>query len=119
MPVLIIASAVSRINGSLTLHANLFQLFQPMGGVAASCGDDAPLEVCAPAIVPFATATKARRTVLSAHREILIAPSIDLDHRNSFAVGVFIVQSPQINRAARARPRTSDRERPRIRSPGA
>ena len=35
MPDLTMASAISRIMSSLTLHPNLFQLFQPMGGVAA------------------------------------------------------------------------------------
>src|ERR1035438_4586596 len=35
MPVLTMASAASRIRLSLTLHANLFQLFQPIGGVRA------------------------------------------------------------------------------------
>src|SRR6202158_2817993 len=35
MPVLTTASAISRINLSLTSHPNLFQLFQPIGGVTA------------------------------------------------------------------------------------
>ena len=35
MPLGAIASAVSRINCSLTSQANWFQLFQPMGGVRA------------------------------------------------------------------------------------
>src|SRR6476660_7940675 len=33
------ASAVARINCSSTLQANLFQLFQPIGGVSASCSN--------------------------------------------------------------------------------
>src|SRR5437588_614164 len=36
MPVLTSASAISLINFSLTLQPNLFQLFQPIGGVRAS-----------------------------------------------------------------------------------
>ena len=36
MPVLNSASAISLINFSLTLQPNLFQLFQPIGGVFAS-----------------------------------------------------------------------------------
>src|SRR5688572_22456852 len=36
MPLATIASAVSRINCSLTLQPNLFQLFQPICGVFAS-----------------------------------------------------------------------------------
>src|SRR5436305_9105215 len=36
MPEETIASAVSRTTFSFTLHANLFQLFQPIGGVSAS-----------------------------------------------------------------------------------
>src|ERR1700692_2158232 len=36
MPDFTIASAICRIKSSLTLHANLFQLFHPMGGVRAS-----------------------------------------------------------------------------------
>src|SRR5919197_6455281 len=36
MPVLTTASAISRISFSLTLQPNLFQLFQPIGGVLAS-----------------------------------------------------------------------------------
>src|SRR5579859_5229727 len=36
MPVVTTASAISRISLSLTLQPNLFQLFQPMGGVAAT-----------------------------------------------------------------------------------
>src|SRR5438309_11384238 len=36
MPLATIASAISLINCSLTLHPNLFQLFQPIGGVRAS-----------------------------------------------------------------------------------
>ena len=36
MPVATIASAVSRMSFSLTSQPNLFQLFQPMGGVRAS-----------------------------------------------------------------------------------
>ena len=36
IPVATIASAVSRISRSLTSQPNRFQLFQPMGGVAAS-----------------------------------------------------------------------------------
>src|SRR6266852_501579 len=35
MPLATIASAISLINCSLTLQANLFQLFQPIGGVRA------------------------------------------------------------------------------------
>src|SRR5712691_11990906 len=38
MPVLTTASAISRISLSLTSQPNLFQLFQPMGGVAATAG---------------------------------------------------------------------------------
>src|SRR5947209_4483869 len=36
MPLETIASAVCRTVCSFTLHANLFQLFQPIGGVSAS-----------------------------------------------------------------------------------
>ncbi len=36
IPFAAIASAASRMICSLMLHANLFQLFQPMGGVSAS-----------------------------------------------------------------------------------
>jgi len=36
MPLATMASAVSIINLSLMLHLNLFQLFQPIGGVRAS-----------------------------------------------------------------------------------
>src|ERR1700730_8512344 len=36
MPLATIASAISLINCSLTLQPNLFQLFQPIGGVRAS-----------------------------------------------------------------------------------
>src|SRR5215813_2871233 len=36
MPEATIASAVARTVSSFTLHANLFQLFQPIGGVSAS-----------------------------------------------------------------------------------
>src|SRR3954466_11264979 len=39
MPEATIASAVSRINASLTLQPNLFQLFHPIGGVWASCSN--------------------------------------------------------------------------------
>src|SRR3954462_3428199 len=39
MPEATIASAVSRINASLTLQPNLFQLFHPIGGVLASCSN--------------------------------------------------------------------------------
>src|ERR1041385_9024231 len=35
MPLVTIASAISLISFSLTLQANLFQLFQPIGGVLA------------------------------------------------------------------------------------
>src|SRR6266542_5713689 len=35
IPDLTIASAMPRTNSSLTLQANLFQVFQPMGGVSA------------------------------------------------------------------------------------
>src|SRR5277367_4619506 len=35
MPDFTIASAVCRMRSSLTLHANLFQLFHPIGGVGA------------------------------------------------------------------------------------
>src|SRR5512143_522541 len=35
MPLATSASAAPLISGSLTLHWNLFQLFQPMGGVSA------------------------------------------------------------------------------------
>src|SRR6266404_1754936 len=45
MPVLTMASAISRISLSLTSHPNLFQLFQPIGGVAAMVADCA-LAVC-------------------------------------------------------------------------
>src|SRR4051812_10283321 len=37
MPLATMASAVSRMSASLTLHWNLFQLFHPIGGVFASC----------------------------------------------------------------------------------
>src|SRR5579863_1001209 len=36
MPLLTIASAIDLIRSSLTLQPNLFQLFQPIGGVSAS-----------------------------------------------------------------------------------
>src|SRR5437667_9695113 len=36
MPLLTMASAISRMTLSLTLQPNLFQLFHPMGGVGAS-----------------------------------------------------------------------------------
>src|SRR3982750_4614118 len=39
MPLDTIASAVSRMSCSLTLHWNLFQLFQPIGGVFASASN--------------------------------------------------------------------------------
>src|SRR6266403_4798261 len=39
MPVLTTASAISRISLSLTSHPNLFQLFHPIGGVAATVAD--------------------------------------------------------------------------------
>src|SRR5580704_4117383 len=35
MPDFTMASAICRIRSSLTLHANLFQLFHPIGGVGA------------------------------------------------------------------------------------
>src|SRR5689334_18435604 len=38
MPEVTIASAISRMSLSLTLQPNLFQLFQPMGGVAPTEG---------------------------------------------------------------------------------
>src|ERR1700730_7632688 len=52
IPVLTIASVISRISLSLTSHPNLFQLFQPIGGVAAILVD------CASAVcgdVPMTT----------------------------------------------------------------
>src|SRR5688500_18440031 len=36
MPLLTMASAICRTNASVTLQLNLFQLFQPIGGVRAS-----------------------------------------------------------------------------------
>src|SRR5271165_289130 len=39
MPLVTMASAVSRINDSLTRPWNLFQLFQPICGVRASCSN--------------------------------------------------------------------------------
>src|SRR5713226_8515820 len=55
MPVLTTASAISRISLSLTLQPNLFQLFQPMGGVAATAG-----VACACAAGGRAVAARAR-----------------------------------------------------------
>src|SRR5712671_6646360 len=45
MPELTTVSAISRINLSLTSQPNLFQLFHPMGGVAAT-PVDCPVAVC-------------------------------------------------------------------------
>src|SRR5579864_6595828 len=39
MPDFSMPSAIARIRSSLTLQANLFQLFQPMGGVSARLAD--------------------------------------------------------------------------------
>src|SRR5205807_9443162 len=50
LPLLAMASAVSRISWSLTLQPNLFQLFQPMGGVWASWADGVLLADCASAL---------------------------------------------------------------------
>src|ERR1700738_403317 len=58
MPVLTTASAISRISLSLTLHPNLFQLFQPIGGVAATVLD------CASAVCGHAPPVS-RQTIAS------------------------------------------------------
>src|SRR5215467_9331902 len=63
MPDFTIASAMPRTSSSLTLHANLFQVFQPMGGVSAR-----PLETD----VSCANATQERSTTGS-HRLIMVA----------------------------------------------
>jgi len=81
MPVLTIASAVSRINPSLTLHANLFQLFHPIGGVRASCEEFA-LEDSDQAVLYIVT----RRTLKTTNRtfgRILIATHLSLPERVS------------------------------------
>src|SRR6185369_16068683 len=54
MPLVTIASAISLISFSLTLQANLFQLFQPIGGVLAT-----PLS-CALALVQQQAKQKTR-----------------------------------------------------------
>src|SRR6185369_11313532 len=54
MPLVTIASAISLISFSLTLQANLFQLFQPIGGVFAR-----PLS-CACTLVPQQASNKRR-----------------------------------------------------------
>src|ERR1035437_6264050 len=59
MPLVAIASAVSRINCSLMLPANLFQLFQPIGGVRAS-----PVNFCAWTLTPTKAASASRMAVI-------------------------------------------------------
>ena len=48
MPDFTMESAAPRISSSLTLQANLFQVFQPMGGVRARLAED--LDSCAEVI---------------------------------------------------------------------
>ncbi len=57
MPVAIMASAISLMSCSLTLHPNLFQLFHPIGGVCANALNTesgtsflVPKYICAPAV---------------------------------------------------------------------
>ena len=72
MPVLTIASAVSRISCSLTLQANLFQLFQPIGGVCANFGDGL-FTGCATAVLLVTVTGDVRKTAIRALRMICIS----------------------------------------------
>src|SRR5579884_3430640 len=60
MPVVTIASAISRMSFSLTLHWNLFQLFHPMGGVGAA------FDTCADAVAD--AVRKMKRDAMSSLR---------------------------------------------------
>src|SRR5579863_833263 len=85
MPLLTIASAIDLIRSSLTLQPNLFQLFQPIGGVSASppLGAFADWLPCA-----FATEPIAKKAQTQASTE---------PHANLF--GCFIVSAlPRIIR---------------------
>ena len=62
IPVATIASAVSIISFSLTLQANLFQLFQPIGGVMASPSNF------------WATATIVSKLIANASNDLELSP---------------------------------------------
>src|SRR6185369_2637565 len=69
MPLLTIASAVSRMSCSLTLQANLFQLFQPIGGV---CANELPGADCAASAPLLQTIPRANKIAIRTCREALI-----------------------------------------------
>src|ERR1700719_2950631 len=81
MPEVTTASAISRISLSLTSHPNLFQLFHPIGGVAAIDADCAWMvggntaQTSKPIAASARKATRARKQDFRAFTSITYTPS--------------------------------------------
>src|SRR5260370_29414866 len=74
MPLLTMASAISRMSLSLTLHPNLFQLFHPIGGVSASDADACAEAAGASSVAEGATRRLARRLKTGRNLRMFIIP---------------------------------------------
>src|SRR5690348_17230952 len=85
MPELTIASAVLRTTCSLTLQANLFQLFQPIGGVSASPFGALLTTSC---VVSAIAGAASRFTASANHRITLMMRAIPLPSPSALALAL-------------------------------